>query len=51
MSQTTCELDGRSLTVADVARVARRADARVTVAPAARERLRGSRRLVEAAIA
>jgi histidine ammonia-lyase len=51
MAQTTCELDGRSLTVAEVVRVARDADVRVTVAPAAREALRGSRRLVEAAIA
>ena len=51
MAQTTCELDGRSLTVAEVVRVARDAKVRVTVAPAAREALRGSRRLVEAAIA
>ncbi len=51
MTQTTCELDGRSLTVAEVVRVARDATVRVTVAPAAREALRGSRRLVEAAIA
>ena len=51
MTQTTCVLDGRSLTVAEVVRVAREKDAEVTVAPAARDALRGSRRLVEAAIA
>jgi histidine ammonia-lyase len=51
MAQTTCELDGRSLTVADVVRVARSGEARVTVSPAAREALLGSRRLVETAIA
>ena len=36
MAKTTCELDGRSLTVAEVVRVARDVDVRVTVAPAAR---------------
>ncbi len=51
MAQTTCELDGRSLTVAEVVRVARDGEVRVTVAPPARESLRSSRRLVEAAIA
>jgi histidine ammonia-lyase len=51
MTQTACELDGRSLTVAEVVRVARDGKVRVTVAPAAREALGGSRRLVEAAIA
>src|SRR5215212_2361849 len=51
MAQTTCVLDGRSLAVADVVRVARDPAVRVTIAPAARESLLASRRLVEAAVA
>ena len=51
MPQTTCVVDGRSLSVADVVRVARDATTRVAVDPAARQALLGSRRLVEAAIA
>jgi len=51
MRRTACVLDGRSLTVAEVVRVARDPAVRVAVAPAAREDLLGSRRLVEAAIA
>ena len=48
----SCTLDGRSLTVADVVRVARTPVVRVARRPAARARaLLGSRRLVEAAIA
>ncbi|MGH7629668.1 MAG: aromatic amino acid lyase, partial [Gemmatimonadales bacterium] len=46
-----CTLDGRSLTIDDVVRVSRDPRVRVTVDPAARERLRASRRAVEAAIA
>jgi len=44
-------LDGRSLTVADVVRVARDPSCRVQVGAAARARLVESRRLIEAAIA
>jgi histidine ammonia-lyase len=44
-------LDGRSLTVAEVVRVARDQRVRVTLDPGARETLLGSRRLVEAAVA
>ena len=51
MPETACTLDGRSLAVADVVRVARTAGARVAVDGAARTRLLGSRRLVDAAIA
>jgi histidine ammonia-lyase len=51
MPTDSCVLDGRSLTIADVVRVARDPRVRVTVAPAARERLLVSRRAVEAAIA
>ena len=51
MAQTTCVLDGRSLAVADVVRVARDPAVRVTIAPAARETLLASRRLVEQAVA
>jgi len=51
MPQTALVLDGRSLTVSDVVRVARDPEVRVTVAPAARDALLGSRRLVEQAIA
>jgi histidine ammonia-lyase len=51
MSQTPLVLNGRSLTVADVVRVAREPGVRVTVDPGARAALLGSRRLVEQAIA
>ena len=51
MPETTLVLDGRSLTVADVVRVAREPEVRVTVDPGARAALLGSRRLVEQAIA
>jgi histidine ammonia-lyase len=51
MSPTTCVLDGRTLTVADVVRVARDPAVRVEVDAAARSALVESRRLVEAAIA
>lgn len=51
MPQTALVLDGRSLTVSDVVRVARDPDVRITVDPMAREALLGSRRLVERAIA
>ena len=51
MSETACTLDGRTLTVADVVRVARDADVRVAIDATARESLLGSRRRVEAAIA
>jgi histidine ammonia-lyase len=44
-------LDGRSLTVADVVRVAREPSAQVGVDASARAALLGSRRLVEAAVA
>ncbi|MFZ9915122.1 MAG: aromatic amino acid lyase, partial [Phycisphaerales bacterium] len=47
-------LDGRALTIADVARVARatrRAPVPVTIAPAALERIRASRAVVEQALA
>ncbi len=51
MPQPACVLDGRSLTVAEVVRVARDRSVRVTLDPRARETLLGSRRLVEAAVA
>ena len=51
MPPTSCVLDGRSLTVADVVRVARDPSSRVQVEAAARARLVDSRRLIEAAIA
>jgi histidine ammonia-lyase len=51
MSDTTCTLDGRSLRVADVVRVARETGTRVAIDAAARRGLLDSRRLVEAAIA
>ena len=51
MSQTVCVLDGRSLSVADVVRVARDPDVQVRVDPLARGALLASRRSVEAAIA
>jgi histidine ammonia-lyase len=51
MPRTDCVLDGRSLTVGEVVRVARDAATRVGVDASARTALLGSRRLVEAAIA
>ena len=51
MPKTTCILDGRSLTIDAVARAARDPGVRVAVDPEAREALRRSRQLVEAAIA
>jgi histidine ammonia-lyase len=51
MPHTDCVLDGRSLTVAEVVRVARDRAARVAVDAAARAALLESRRLVEAAVA
>jgi histidine ammonia-lyase len=51
MPPTDCLLDGRSLTVAEVVRVARDPAARVAVDPSARSALLQSRRLVEAAVA
>jgi histidine ammonia-lyase len=51
MSPQSCLLDGRSLTVAEVVRVAREPAVRVELAPAARSALLESRQLVEAAIA
>ncbi|HEU5171509.1 MAG TPA: histidine ammonia-lyase [Gemmatimonadales bacterium] len=47
----TCQLDGRTLSIAEVVRVARDPQVRVVVAPEARERLQASRRTIEAAIA
>jgi len=51
MPPTDCLLDGRSLTVADVVRVARSPATRVALDPSARAALLQSRRLVEAAVA
>ncbi len=51
MPETSITLDGRSLTVSDVVRVARDPDLRISIDPAARAALLGSRRLVERAIA
>jgi histidine ammonia-lyase len=51
MPPADCVLDGRSLAVADVVRIARTPSARVSVDAGARDALRRSRRLVEAAIA
>jgi histidine ammonia-lyase len=51
MPQATCTLDGHSLTVRDVVRIAREPGGRVEVDPVARLALVASRRLVEAAIA
>ncbi len=51
MPKPDCVLDGRSLTVAEVVRVARQSGVRVVVDPAAREALLRSRRLVEQAVA
>jgi histidine ammonia-lyase len=50
MPHATCVLDGCSLTVEDVVRVAREPLSRVTIDPAARAALVESRALVEAAI-
>ncbi len=51
MTSATCLLDGRTLTIAGVVQAARDPRVRVTLDGAARERLRASRRAVEAAIA
>src|SRR5687767_404489 len=51
MPEPVCVLDGRSLTVEDVVRVARNPAVRVTIQPAARRALLESRRLVDRAIA
>ena len=51
MPPPVCVLDGRSLSVADVVRVAREPGVQVRVDPAARDALLASRRSVEAAIA
>jgi histidine ammonia-lyase len=51
MPDQICSLDGRSLTIEDVVRVARSAGTPVTVDRAARSRLLASRGAVEAAIA
>ncbi len=51
MSNSDCTLDGRSLTIAGVVRVARDPRVRVSLDRGARERLRASRQAVEAAIA
>jgi histidine ammonia-lyase len=50
MPDPVCVLDGQSLTVAEVVRVARQPTVRVTLQPAARRALLESRRLVEQAI-
>ncbi len=50
MPESQIVLDGRSLSIADVVRVARQAGVRVSVAPEARAALLESRRLVERAI-
>ena len=51
MPQPACVLDGRTLSVADVVRVAREPGVLVEVDAGAREVLLASRRSVEAAIA
>lgn len=51
MPKSECVLDGRSLTIADVVRVARHAGVSVSIASPARAALLESRRLVERAIA
>jgi histidine ammonia-lyase len=51
MPESNCVLDGRSLTVAEVVRVARQPGVRVTVDPTARQALSRSRQLVEQAVA
>jgi histidine ammonia-lyase len=50
MSQTDCVLDGHSLTIENVVRVARSAEAHVSIDPAARRYLLQSRQLVDTAI-
>ena len=50
MPDSVCVLDGQSLTVAEVVRVARQPAVRVTLQPAARRALLESRRLVDRAI-
>ena len=50
MPDTACVLDGQSLTIEDVVRVARDPSIRVSLEPAARQALVGSRRLVDQAI-
>src|SRR5215203_3112215 len=50
MPQTECVLDGRSLTVEEVVRVARDASVRVSLEPGARRALLESRHLVDRAI-
>lgn len=50
MSRPDCVLDGRSLTIDTVVRVARDPATRVTIQPAARRALLESRRLVDQAI-
>ena len=50
MPQTACVLDGRSLTIEDVVRVARAPGVRVTLEPGARHALLQSRRLVDRAV-
>ncbi|HET7599712.1 MAG TPA: histidine ammonia-lyase [Gemmatimonadales bacterium] len=51
MPDSTCLLDGQSLTISDVVRVARDPKVRVAIAPAARARLLESRAAVERAVA
>jgi histidine ammonia-lyase len=51
MSDTACVLDGQSLTIEDVVRVARNPGARISVAPGAWQALLTSRSLVDRAIA
>jgi histidine ammonia-lyase len=51
MPDTACVLDGQSLTVEDVVRVARNPAVRISVAPGARQALLTSRSLVDRAIA
>jgi histidine ammonia-lyase len=51
MPRPDCVLDGRSLTIESVVRVARDPTIRVTVAPPARRALSDTRRLVERAVA
>lgn len=51
MPETTCILDGRSLTIEEVVRVARKPAVRVALQPAARRALLESRQLVDRAIA
>jgi histidine ammonia-lyase len=51
MPQAACVLDGRSLTIEDVVRVARNPAVRITLQPAAQRALLESRQLVDRAIA